>query len=279
MKKANIRDIDYAYLDIGQGSTMVFAHGLFVDHSIFNSQIATLHHYYRCIAVDLPGHGQSAHHPQGWTLDDLTVEMAEFLIHLELEEVVFIGLSQGGMIGLRLASRYPQLVSKLILVGASARAEFPERIPVWQETLKVLMQTSSTQREAMFHQIQQRILDSSWLTAHPVEAEHERQIMLNHAPEGIQLATKAAVLTRQDIRNELQNITVPVLILVGENDRATPPFLAQEMQALIPHSQLVIIPDAGHHLPLESPQHLTDEVMAFSKNKQPFFSRTSVSTC
>lgn len=267
MKKVTIQGVDYAYLEMGQGSTIVFAHGLFVDHSIFDPQIAILQHHYHCISVDLPGHGQSSYHTREWTLDDLTVEIAEFLFHLELEKVVFVGLSQGGMIGLRLASRYPQLVSKLVLVGTSARAEFPERIPVWQETLNALAQNSSAQREMMFQQIQQRILDSSWLSAHSDEAEHERNIMMNHAPEGIQLATKAAVLTRQDIRNELQNIVVPVLILVGENDRATPPFLANEMRSLIPYSQLVIIPDAGHHLPLESPQRMTDEIITFITKK------------
>ena len=266
MKKVNIQGVDYAYLEIGQGSTIVFAHGLFVDHSIFDLQIAVLQHYYHCISVDLPGHGQSGCHTQEWTLDDLTVEMAEFLNHLKLEKVVFVGLSQGGMIGLRLASRYPHLVSKLVLVGTSARAEFSERIPFWQETLNALVQNSPTQREAMFHQIQQRILDSSWLANHPDEAKHERSIMMNHTPEGIQLATHAAVLTRQDIRNEIQNIVVPVLILVDENDRATPPFLADEIRSLIPLSQLVMIPNAGHHLPLESPQRMTDEIMAFITN-------------
>ncbi len=121
----------------------------------------------------------------------------------------------------------------------------------------------SAVREITFHQIQQRILDPVWLSQHPVEAEHERCIMLSHDKRGIQLAAQAAVLTRQDIRCELQNIVAPVLILVGENDLATPPFLAQEMQQMILHAQLVIITDAGHHLPLESSQKITDEMMSF----------------
>lgn len=194
--------------------------------------------------------------------------MADFITGLRLEPVVFVGLSQGGMIGMRLAVRFSHLVSRLILVGTSARSEFPKRLPVWQETLQALMLDSSVIRETTFHQIQQRILDSVWLRQHPVEAEQERRIMLHHERRGIQLAAQAAVLTRQDIRNELQNIVAPVLILVGENDLATPPFLAQEIQSLIPNAQLAIIPNAGHHLPLESPQQMTDEIIAFLANEQ-----------
>jgi pimeloyl-ACP methyl ester carboxylesterase len=268
MKKLSIQGIDYAYRDVGTGPAILFAHGLFVDHSIFNPQIACLCHQYRCILVDLPGHGESGYQSQGWTLDDLAAGMANFITHLNLEQVVFVGLSQGGMIGMRLAARFPQLVSKLILVGTSARAEFPERIPVWRETLQALMQESTAVRETTFHQIQQRILDPVWLMQHPVEAEHERQIMLSHNLQGIQLAAQAAVLSRQDIRCELQNIVALVLILVGENDLATPPSLAQEMQSLIPNAQLVIIPAAGHHLPLESSRKMTDEIMCFLANRE-----------
>ncbi|WP_181357367.1 alpha/beta fold hydrolase [Stenomitos frigidus] len=102
---------------------------------------------------------------------------------------------------------------------------------------------------------------------HPVEAEDERRIMLNHDLQGIQLAAQAAVLTRQDIRSQLQNVVSPVLILVGANDLATPSFLAQEMQTLIPNAQLAIVPNAGHHLPLESPQRMTNEIIAFLVNQ------------
>lgn len=266
MKKLHIRGIDYAYSDVGNGPVIVFAHGLFVDHSIFNRQIDSLCSQYRCISVDLPGHGESGYQPQGWTLDDLAVEMAEFVTYLRLEQAIFVGLSQGAMIGMRLAARFPHLLSKLILVGTSARTEFPERIPLWKETLFALRVNSTTLRETTFYQIQQRILDPGWLMHHRAEAAHERQIMLNHEPQGIQLAAQAAVLFRQDIRAELQKIVVPVLILVGENDRATPPFLAQEIQTLIPHAQLSMIPNTGHHLPLESPQKMIDELIAFLAN-------------
>lgn len=263
MKKICINGINYAYSDIGEGPAIVFAHGLFVDHSIFEKQVVTLCETYRCISIDLPGHGQSEYYSAGWTLDDLADDMAALIDLLELEKVVFIGLSQGGMIGLRLAARYPHLVSKLILVGASARAESRERIPVWKETLTALMVGSDVEREETFHTIQGRILDAAWLTNHPLEAKKERRIMLSHNKRGIELAATAAVLTRQDIRPELPKIAAPTLVIVGENDNGTPPILAEEMQALIPNAQLLVIPNSGHHLPIERPQCLTDAMQAF----------------
>ncbi len=82
MKKICINGINYAYSDIGEGPAIVFAHGLFVDHSIFEKQVASLCETYRCISVDLPGHGQSEYHPAGWTLDDLANDMATLIDHL-----------------------------------------------------------------------------------------------------------------------------------------------------------------------------------------------------
>ncbi len=60
--------------------------------------------------------------------------------------------------GLRLAARYPHLVSKLILVGASARAESRERISVWKETLTALIVGSDVEREETFRTIQGRVM-------------------------------------------------------------------------------------------------------------------------
>lgn len=263
MKKIEINGINYAYSDVGEGPAIVFAHGLFIDHSIFERQIAVLRDSYRCISVDLPGHGQSEYDTNGWTLDDLAEDLAALINQLSREQVVFVGLSQGGMIGIRLAARYPQLISKLILIGASARAEFSERIPLWQKTLTTLRVGSDAEREETFRTIQGRILDSVWLANHPAEAEAERRIMLNNDKKGIQLAAQAAVLTRQDLRPELPKVVAPTLIVVGENDNGTPPILAEEMQALLPKARLLVIPHSGHHLPLESPQHLTDAMQAF----------------
>ncbi len=263
MKKIYLNDINYAYSDMGEGPAIVFAHGLFVDHSIFEKQVVSLCETYRCISVDLPGHGQSEYHPAGWTLDDLADDLAALIDLLELEKVVFVGLSQGGIMGLRLTARYPHLVSKLIVVGASARAESRERIPVWKETLTALMVGSDLEREETFRTIQGRILDAAWLANHPLEAEKERRIMLSHNKRGIELAATAAVLTRQDIRSELPKIAAPTLVFANDNDSGTPPILAEEMQALIPNAQLLVIPNSGHHLPIESPQRLTDAMQAF----------------
>lgn len=113
IKTSNVQGIDYAYCDVGTGPAIIFAQGLFVDHSIFNSHIEHLRHHYRYISVDLPGHGASSYRSQGWTLDDLAVGMANFITDLKLESVVFVGLSQGGMIGMRLAVHFSHLVSSL----------------------------------------------------------------------------------------------------------------------------------------------------------------------
>lgn len=63
MKQMNIQGVDYTYLDIGNDPAIIFAYGLFVDHSIFNQQITSLHDEHRYISVDVPGHGEDGYQP------------------------------------------------------------------------------------------------------------------------------------------------------------------------------------------------------------------------
>lgn len=61
--KLNIQGVDYTYLDIGNDPAIIFAYGLFVEHSIFNQQITSLHDEHRYISVDVPGHGEDGYQP------------------------------------------------------------------------------------------------------------------------------------------------------------------------------------------------------------------------
>ncbi len=128
----------YAHSDRGDGPVVLFAHGLFVDRTIFDPQVTTLEATHRCIVLDMPGHGRSGWRKEGWTLEDVAEDLALFIEEASLGPVSFIGQSQGGMIGMRLAARRPDLVSRLVLIGTSARSEDPERLPRWHEVRRTL---------------------------------------------------------------------------------------------------------------------------------------------
>ena len=268
-QEISINGMRYAYTDSeqecssGQKPTILFAHGLFVDHGIFTAQIHTLSKTHRCIAIDMPGHGQSGYRPEGWSLNDVAEDIALFIEELRLGPVVFVGQSQGGMVGIHLAAQRPDLVHRLALVGTSARAEYPERLDTWHSLRKVLFEGTDTERTAAFVEVQQRVNAADWLKTHTALAEEERAVMLGHDRTGVTLALDAATVQRRDITALLGSITAPTLILCGENDTATPVELSREMAQAIPGSRLDIFPHAGHHLPIEAPEKTTAALASF----------------
>lgn len=253
----------YRYWECGEGPAIVFTHGLFVDHNAFAEQVASLSDSYRCIVLDMPGHGQSGYNPVGWTLDDLCGDLALMIKELSLGSVIFVGQSQGGMVGIRLAAGYPELISKLILIGTSARAELPERLDNWKSQREILLNGSELQREEVFAHIQSHINGHKWLLHSSAEVIREREIMLAHDKNGLALALDAAVFTRGDIRQLLKNVTASTLIICGESDTATPIELSREMVAMIPKASLLTLPGVGHHPMLEAPKDVADAIAEF----------------
>jgi pimeloyl-ACP methyl ester carboxylesterase/ketosteroid isomerase-like protein len=261
--KVRINGVTYAYSDRGEGPIVVFAHGLFVDRTIFDAQVATLEASHRCIVLDMPGHGRSGYRKEDWTLDDIADDLALMIEELSLGPVAFVGQSQGGMVGLRLAARRQELVSRLVLIGTSARAEYPERLDDWRALHHTLLHGSEAELEAAFASVQQRINGPIWLAGAAEAARHERSVMLAHDRTGIALALEAASLKREDVRALLPNILAPTLILCGDADRATPLELSQEMASAIVGGRLQVLPGVGHHPPLEAPTEVAAALKAF----------------
>lgn len=263
LQQVRINGTLYRYRDIGEGPTLLFAHGLFASHQIFTAQVQALSQSCRCIVLDMPGHGLSGYDPTGWTLDDLSRDLALMIDELALGKVTIVGQSQGAMVALRLAARYPEFLAGLVLIGTSARAEFPERLETWRRQREILLNGSDTAREALFTTLQAYVNSAEWLQNHPREAAEERAMMHAHNREGLALALDAAVFDRGDITHLLPTITAPTLVIVGEEDRATPVELSKEIAALLPDAQLLTLAKTGHHPPTEAADAVTAAIAGF----------------
>jgi len=263
LQEVKVNGAAYAYSDRGEGPVVVFAHGLFVDHTIFDTQVADLESTYRCISLDMPGHGRSGYREAGWTLDDVADDLALMIEEQSLGPVVFVGQSQGGMVGIRLAANRPELVSKLVLIGTSARAEDPERLSDWRALRHTILTGSEAEREGAFAGVQKRVNSSTWLDDEPALASKERAIMLSHDRVGVTLALDAAVIEREDTQALLPNITAPTLVICGNDDRATPVALSREIASAISSAQIEVLPGVGHHPPLEAPHKVAAALSQF----------------
>ncbi len=254
---------DYFYEQKGKGEAIIFAHGLFVDHTIFESQVESLKANYTCYSFDLPGHGKSTFNPNGWTLEDMAEDFKQFIIYNDIKNPTLVGLSQGGMIFMRLAAGNPSFIGRLVLVGSSHLTEYPERIPLWKERIETFRKGHKNEIDAMIIGIQQAIVGKDFIENHPALREKELQVMKSNNFQAMIPATEAAVINRTDVGGKLENITCTTLIVVGTEDHATPREIAEEMKSKIQNASLAIIPGVGHHAPIEAAQLFTNELTAF----------------
>ncbi|WP_339877294.1 alpha/beta hydrolase [uncultured Algoriphagus sp.] len=254
MSKINVNGVDIFYTDQGNGEeTVVFSHGLLWSHKMFADQIGFLQSRFRVIAYDHRGQGQSEV-TGPFDMDTLAEDAKEFIKKLCNGPVHFAGLSMGGFVGMRLASRFPELIKSLVLMETSANSEPVENLPKYKtlngivKWLGIIPPVSSKVMKIMFAE--------SWLRD-PMNSEKidfwKSELKSNNrtisgAVEG--------VIYRKGIENELGGITCPTMIIVGDEDVATTPVKAKFIQMSIPKSKLHTIPGAGHCSSIEKPKEI-----------------------
>lgn len=240
------------YEDQGSGpETIVFAHGLLWSGRMFANQVNALKGGYRCITFDFRGQGQSAVTSAGYDMETLTADAAALIEALGCGPCHFLGLSMGGFIAMRLAIRRPDLIKSLLLLETTADPEPPESAGNYRRLNFVarwfgLRPVAKPVMQIMFGQ--------KFLTD-PVRValrEQWRQHLLANHRIGITRAV-TGVITRQGVYDQLGQIAVPTLILVGDQDVATVPAKAERIHARIAASTLHIIPGAGHTATVEEP--------------------------
>ena len=245
----------------GRGDeSIVFAHGVLLNRRIFDQQLAALQDRYRCVAFDFRGHGRSEVPDDGYAVDELADDAAVLIRELGCEPCHFVGHSLGAFVGLRLAARHPELIRSLVLVSASADPQ-PRLDALRYRMMETMARRvglrplASTLMGTLFSRTFLRDPDRA------TEREAWRQMIGRQSLAG-GLHAVDGVLGRASVRDELANITVPTLIVVGEQDSAAPLRLGKRIQAGIRGSELATVP-AGHVSPVEQPEAVTALIERF----------------
>ena len=263
MPEATVNGTRYAYVEQGSGPLVFFGHGLLASKEMFRAQIDALSDRYRCVSVDWPGHADSGPPPEGWDFWRMAEDTAEFVRDVLGETTgVFCGLSQGGFGFMRLALRHPEMVRGLVLMDTSAAPEPAENLEPYRELAEAVRNGDDETRRGATGVAAAILYGQTWRDANPEALEHEIQLMLSHDREG-QYVADHAVFDRDDISDQISAITAPTLVICGEDDIATVPEKSQFIASQIAGSELVMIPDAGHHSALENPEPVTAAIEAF----------------
>jgi pimeloyl-ACP methyl ester carboxylesterase len=256
------------YQDAGEGPALLLTHGFPLDHTLWAQQVEDLSDAYRLVAPDLRGHGHSQAPPGPYRMDQMADDLRALLRALEIERVVLAGLSMGGYVAFAFWRIYPHLVRALILADTRAAADTPEsRLNRLETIQRVQAEGTAVVVEGMLP----KLLSPLTLAHKPEVVAHARRMMSTTSTTGIAGALHG-MAERPDATPLLATITVPTLIVVGEDDAITPPAEAEAMQSAIlsahPNTTapLARIPDAGHLAPLENPAAFNQALRDFLIN-------------
>lgn len=254
------------YEEQGRGTeTIVFAHGLLWSTRLFDNQVNELKKEYRCISFDFRGQGQSEVTESGYDMDTLCEDAVALIKQLNCAPCHFVGLSMGGFVGMRLGFRYPELLKSLTLMETSSDPEPTENIGKYKllNFIARLVGLGPLTSQAMPIMFGKKFLSDP--ARNDLKKEMKKRIASNNKL-GITNATKG-VITRAGVYNEIKNIKIPTLIIVGDQDRATIPAKSERIHSQIQNSQLVIIPGAGHTSTVEEPEAVNNVLIGFLRNQ------------
>jgi 3-oxoadipate enol-lactonase len=217
-------------------------------------------HGWRALAPALPGFDGADPPPPGSTnIDDYARYVLELIDHLRLDSAVLGGLSMGGYVSFALLRLDRLRWRALVLADTRAGADSDRARAGREQTLKTVREHGT---RGVADALLPKLLGSTTRSRRPDVVDHVRRLAERQTSEGV----AAAVVRLRDRPNStplLQEINVPTLVVVGEEDELTPPSESEEMHADLQDSRLVRIPEAGHLSAVENPSAFNAALASF----------------
>lgn len=248
---------------------MLFIHGLGTDHKCWNRMFDQFSPNYRCIALDLPGYGNSSKEQFDFGISFFAESIHLFLNSLKLENVTVTGHSMGGQIAMRFALNYPDRCAKLLLLAPAGIETFDKEAELLIEkwyTPEILKSISDkqTQRnfEANFYRPVPELKDMINERLKLKEDKEAYEYFCNMIPQCVM------AMIREPVFEELTQLSLPTTIFYGREDALIPSPLvnkeinssdiAQKARDAIPHAKVHLLEKCGHFIPLEKPKEVFD---------------------
>jgi pimeloyl-ACP methyl ester carboxylesterase len=211
----------------------------------------------RIIAPDYRGHGQSDAPTPPYIAEDFVADALRIMDELGLAKVILVGFSIGALFAARIALEAPQRVERLVLVSSIANRSPEQRERA--ETRSALIRETPPSETAPGSAV--RWFSPSFLQERPDLVGLEVQVVSanRHQP----YAASYQVLVENDPIGIVEGISVPTLVITGENDEGSTPDMSKALHARIKDSRLVIEPAVKHYIQIEKAARLAAEILDF----------------
>lgn len=246
--------------DPASNDRVALIHSLAMDHNYWRPVAERLVKAGACaVALDCRGHGGSGKPKGPYFAGDFADDLAALTDHLKWPPHVVAGSSMGGSVALSYAARHTERVAGLTLIDTTAWYG-PDADKAWTDRGNA----AKTKGLASLIDFQlTRWFGDEFKAANPDVVKACVDTFLANDVEAY--AATCRMLGEFDQRKSLPHFKMPVRIMVGEEDYATPPAMAEEMHAAIAHSTYMLMPKARHLTPLERPDEVAAEILATLK--------------
>ena len=241
---------NFKYVQEGNGEPLMLLHGLFGAMSNFSDLVNYFKQYYTVIVPMLPLYELDIFHT---SVTGLASHVHKFIELQGYQGIHLLGNSLGGHVALVHTLKHPEKIASLILTGSSGLYEhgmgdtYPKR----------------GNYEFIKQKTEQTFYDPKTASKELVDEVYD---IVNSRIKAIKIITLAKSAIRNNIGDQLAKLTLPTLLIWGNQDSITPPFVGEEFKKLIPHSQLHFIDKCGHAPMMEQPEAFNSIMLNFLKS-------------
>ncbi|AMV68770.1 Beta-ketoadipate enol-lactone hydrolase [Pediococcus damnosus] len=253
-----INGINITVKEAGSGQTMIFLHGRGYSKENMDPMFEHYRDAYHVVSYDARGHGESDK-PKSFTLDDHVDDLAEIIANYNLGKPIVVGFSMGSYIALKTAEKYPNLFSKIVLIGTKGGGTTSSTEKVAKEG-----QLNGLSKAQMAQTMMQKIF-APQTTAEKI-ASFDKKIASKAVLTGTQQAAITNSLQDFDLITDANKVTIPVLVLTGEYDGLNQPVEGKKVADALPNARFETIPNAGHIAFFENPTKVYALIDTFVRN-------------
>ncbi len=249
----------------GQGPAIVFLHGFMEDRSMWQYHYEHLSTHYTCIAIDLPGHGQSSQIADVHSMPLMAEVVAAILRAESVDKTMIIGHSMGGYIALAWAKIYPEKVMGLVLFNSHAAADKPDAQQQRLRTIALVKENAGRFISAFIPDL----FAPANIERCKATIDRQKQIARAMQADAI-VAALAGMMARESGEPVLEALVVPILFIRGVYDKRIAYDVVEHQMRLCKHPRLLLLPYAGHMAWVEAPNTTLECLEAFAEECSEF---------
>lgn len=240
---------------------MIFIHGFPFDHSAWQAQIDMFSPEYYCVAYDIRGLGDSSVGDGQFTMESFVDDLFMIMDEMSLNKPILCAHSMGGYISLRALERMEDKFSAVILLDTVSNADNNEG------RLKRAAAIKRINSEGLAPFVKDFIslcYGEAYKREHQADFQKRVQKSASYNPLGVK-GCLLAMLSRNDTTQYLSSITIPSLLICGEDDALTPPQKMKEMSQQMKNAEFVLIKNSAHMSAIENPVDVNSAIKSFCK--------------